>query len=150
MRKLSHLRVIKYLEYPNHFLNEHLSSSASGKYHITLLYRRSTCTQHRVITANLLHVHISRWETSFLTNWSKDWGGTLIKGAGTLGNKIMSCSNFYVPIKAQLWVQRGQTAEVPERNVVKNTHLYSYSTFCTRLYKVYNAYLDFFKQKGNN
>lgn len=121
MRKRSHLCVIKYLEYPNHLLNDHFSSLANGKCHITLLYRGSMCTQHGAITANLLHVHVSRWETSFLTNWSKDWGGTLIEGAGTLGKQIMSCSNFYVPIKAQLWVQRGQTANAPERNVVKNT-----------------------------
>lgn len=58
MRKLFHSHVIKYLEYRNHFLNVHYSSSASGKCHITLLYRRSTGTQRRVITASLLHVHV--------------------------------------------------------------------------------------------
>lgn len=60
---------------------------------------------------------------------------TLTKRAGELGNQIMSCSNFYEPIKAQLWVQGGQTAHVHGRTVVKNTRLYFYSPFCTHLYK---------------
>lgn len=53
-----------------------------------------------VITASLPNVDIPRWEARFLTNCSKEWGGTLMMGAGTLSHHIMSCSkNFMCPWK---------------------------------------------------
>lgn len=99
---VSHSQLIKYLKELNRSSLDNSASSGSAlKWDITLEQR--SCTDPRalmvritVITANLPNADISRWETSFLTNGSEEWGGTLVTEAGTLSNQIISSSNIFM------------------------------------------------------